>query len=307
MEINKNHIGLIGCGNWGKQIVAQLVKLGCEVSVVARSQQSIDNAMQAGAARVLSSIGEFENLKGLIIATSTESHFSVIEESLPLKVPIFVEKPITANLEQTLFLRKKAAGQIFVMDKYRYHPAIKALAELIAKKELGNIRALTTKRYGREISTGPVDCIWDLAPHELSIVFTLLGHIPEIKYKNIDMLNNKPIGFTACFGDTPTVSCEVIKGCQFKSREVRILFSEALAIWNDKEEDSISIFTLQDLEQINKSAGNIIKVPKADPLKLELQAFLAFLDGGSEPMSNLDDACLFAQRISEITGDRIHS
>ena len=44
-----------------------------------------------------------------------------------------------------------------------------------------------------------------------------------------------------------------------------------------------------------------MEVSKEDPLVLELQAFLTFLDGGPEPMSNLDDAYLFAQRISEIT------
>ncbi len=297
----QKHVGLIGCGNWGKRILTQLIKLGCEVSVVARSQQSIDNARHAGATQVLSDIGELKNPEGMIIVTSTETHFDVIEESLPFKVPIFVEKPITANLEQTSLLRRKAAGQIFVMDKYRYHPAIKTLAELIATKELGNIRAVKTKRYGWGISKGPINCIWDLAPHELSIVFTLLGHIPELKYKNIDFLGNKPIGFTALFGDSPTVSCEVAKGCQSNMREVRVLFSKGLAIWNDKEEgDSIRIFTLQDLEHSNKNAGTIVKVLKEDPLVLELQAFLALLDGGPEPMSNLDDAYLFAQRISEI-------
>lgn len=302
MEVNQKHIGLIGCGNWGKRILTQLIKLGCEVSVVARSQQSIDNARHAGATQVLSNIGELKNPEGMIIVTSTETHFDVIEESLPFKVPIFVEKPITANLEQTSLLRRKAAGQIFVMDKYRYHPAIKALAELIAKKELGNIRALKTKRYGWSVSKGSVNCIWDLAPHELAIVFTLLGHVPELKYKNIDLLDNTPIGFTAYFGDYPTVSCEVIKGRQSKSREVRVLFSEGLAIWNDQEEGGdIRIFTLRDLEHSNKNAGTIMEVSKEDPLVLELQAFLTFLDGGPEPMSNLDDAYLFAQRISEIT------
>jgi predicted dehydrogenase len=300
-KLNQKRIGLIGCGNWGKQILSQLINLGCEVAVVARSQQSRDNAVQAGAAQVFSDIRELEDLQGLIIATSTETHFDVIEESLFLEVPIYVEKPITANLEQTSFLRESTAGQVFVMDKYRYHPAIKALAELTAKKSLGSIRALKTRRQGWGISTGPVNCIWDLAPHELSIVLTILGSIPELSYKQVNFLADKPIGFTAHFGNLPTATCEVVKGSQSRSREVTAFFSEGMATWNDKEADRIRLLTLQDLEQSDKNGGTIMTVSTEDPLTLELKAFLAFLNGGPEPMSNLDDAHLFAQTISQLT------
>jgi predicted dehydrogenase len=296
----RKHIGLIGCGNWGKRILEQLITLGCEVSVVARSRSSIGNAMQYQATRVVSTIRDLKNVDGLVVATATETHFDVIEESLSFNVPIFVEKPLTTDLEQTDFLRKKAFGKIFVMDKYRYHPAIKALAELAATEELGKVRTLKTRRQGWGISAGPVNCIWDLAPHELSIAFTILGNIPELKYKRVDLIGGTPIGFTAHFGDLPAVLCEVAKVSQQRSREVVVIFSEGIATWSDQDEDHVRILRLEDFEQSCKNAGSIIKVPVEDPLTLELQAFLAFLNGGPEPVSNLNDAYLFTQKISEI-------
>lgn len=298
MEMKRQHVGLVGCGQWGKKILQCLVSLGCEVSVIARSSESQENARQGGAAKVLSEIQELKNISGIVIATATETHFELIKELLLHGVPLFVEKPVTASLEQTEMLHRTANGKVFVMDKYRYHPAIRALADLVSDGKYGELISLKTRRSGWAVPKGPVDFIWDLAPHEMAIVLTICGGIPELKHKVIERIGNNSVGCTAFFGETPAIVCELNKGSSLKSREVRVNFADALAVWNASEEDKIRIVNIDDLQNKSHESTTVLSVAKQDPLKLELEAFLAFLDGGPEPMSNLTDAVLIAERIS---------
>jgi len=292
-------IGLVGCGDWGKQILKCLTELGCEVTVVARSEQSQENARAFGATTIISSTTDLEGVDGIVIATATETHFDLIQELLVYDIPIFVEKPVTASLEQTAVLKSTANGKVFVMDKYRYHPAIRVLAQLVDNRTYGKLMSLKTTRNGWRVPKGPVNFIWDLAPHELSIVLTICGHIPELRYKTIEQLDETPVACIAIFGNEPSVICEMNKGSSSKFREVRVNFADALAIWNTDEEDKIRILTLAELSE-KSSPGKILQIAKENPLTLELLAFLAFLDGGIEPQSNLTDALLIAQRISAL-------
>ncbi len=298
---SRKHIGLVGCGKWGKQILGCLVSLGCEVTVVARSPESQENARQGGATKIVSDHQKLDNASGIVIATATETHFELIRDLLAYEVPLFVEKPVTDSLEQTEILHRIANGKVFVMDKYRYHPAITALSGLVLDGKYGQLISLITRRCGWALPPGPVDFIWDLAPHELSIVLTICGQIPELKHKVIERIGDSPVGCTAFFGDKPSIVCELNKASAVKSREVRVNFADALAIWNASEEDKIRIVKIDDLQDKSEKAATILQVEKADPLKLELEAFLAHLDGGPEPMSNLDDALVIAERISALT------
>ena len=70
-------IGLVGCGAWGKYILKDLVGLGCEVHVVARSQQGWDNALKGQADSIVSEIAQLPmNLDGYVVAVTTLNHFA---------------------------------------------------------------------------------------------------------------------------------------------------------------------------------------------------------------------------------------
>ena len=62
-------VGLVGCGDWGRHILRDLVALGCDVPVVARSQESIARAEEGGAAEIVASIASLPTLDGAVVAT----------------------------------------------------------------------------------------------------------------------------------------------------------------------------------------------------------------------------------------------
>ncbi len=127
----------MGCGAWGRYILRDLVSLGCEVPVVARSERSVANAREGGAATIVGSIEELPEVAGVVVATPTSSHAEVVEEALGLGVPVYVEKPLTDDAAAAERLAAQAPDRLFVMDKWRYHPGVEALAELARSDELG--------------------------------------------------------------------------------------------------------------------------------------------------------------------------
>jgi predicted dehydrogenase len=144
----RTRIGLVGCGAWGRHILRDLLALGCEVTVVARSERTRAAAESGNAARVVRSITEVMAVDGVVVATPTSTHAAVIEELLPLGVPIFVEKPLTDDPDAAERLAAVAPDRLFVMDKWRYHPGVELLGEIARNGELGEVVGLRTTRVG---------------------------------------------------------------------------------------------------------------------------------------------------------------
>src|SRR5215204_4264575 len=115
---DRPRVALVGCGRWGRHILRDLLSLGCEVPVLARSQASIERAREGGATKIVADVASLEGIDGVVVATPTATHAEVVEEALGLGVPMFVEKPLTADVEFARRLAAAAPDRLFVMDKW---------------------------------------------------------------------------------------------------------------------------------------------------------------------------------------------
>src|SRR5881394_9367 len=75
----KLHIGLIGCGRWGRHILRDLLILGCDVTVVSGSEAGRQDARDGGATEIVASVEYLPPVSGLVVATPTSTHAEVIE------------------------------------------------------------------------------------------------------------------------------------------------------------------------------------------------------------------------------------
>ena len=132
-------MALVGCGRWGRHILRDLIALGCEVPVVARSEASIERAREGGAAEIVADIASLGAVDGVVVATPTSTHAEVVEEALGLGAPVFVEKPLTADVDSARRVAAIAPDRLFVMDKWRYHPGVRELARIAQSGELGPV------------------------------------------------------------------------------------------------------------------------------------------------------------------------
>jgi predicted dehydrogenase len=285
-------VGLVGCGSWGRFVLRDLLALGCRVSVVARSAES--RARAAGADVVVAGLSELPEVDGLVVATPTSTHAEVVGEALERGVPVFVEKPLTDDPDAADRLASAAAGRLFVMDKWRYHPGVERLAELARDGSLGAVRGLLTTRIGWGNPHDDVDAVWVIAPHDLTIALEILGHLGEPRAAVGDLGARGFAGLVGLLGERPWHRLEVSARSVERRREVALLCEHGVALLADGYSDHVLV-RRDDAEEPERH-----EISTELPLLRELRAFLEHLGGGPPPRSSAAEGALVVRRIAEL-------
>jgi predicted dehydrogenase len=282
---------LVGCGRWGRNILRDLCALDRPVIVVDSSPEARCAAAPLACA-AQSSFEVREPISGAIIATPASHHAEAIERVAPLGKPIFVEKPLACRIEDAERAFAVAGSRLFVMDKWRYHPGIEALASLAASGELGPVRALRTCRLGWGHAHDDVDPIWTLLPHDLAIVREIFGHLPPALEAVAERAAGRVWGMSARLGPDSPCALEVSARRPEHRRRIEVAFDGACAVLDGARDDAI---------EIRSDAGSrMVEVSREPPLKRELAAFVAHLDGGPAPKSSARDGVDSVRRICEL-------
>jgi predicted dehydrogenase len=282
---------LVGCGRWGRNILRDLALIGRTTVVVDTSAEALAAAKPfAWATRRNLDIDE--HVAGVIIATPATDHVATIERLARLQVPIFVEKPLASRTEDAERVVALTENRLFVMDKWRYHPGIEALGALARSGELGPVRTMRTWRLGWGHSHEDVDPIWNLLPHDLSIVLEILGFVPPAVHATAERERDRVWGMTARLGPDPLCVLEVSARRAEHRRRIEVVFDAGVAVL-DGDRDT--------LIQIRSNDGDrTTDVGDEPPLKRELEAFVGHLDGGPPPKSSGRDGVAVVRRISEL-------
>lgn len=293
-------IGLIGCGRWGSLILRDLRACGAEVSVVARQDTTRARAVALGAGAAVSDIDALGPMDGYVVATPTITHAAVVERLLATGRPIFVEKPMTADLASARRLAAAAGERLFVMDKWRYHPGIEAMRAEIAAGSVGEVLAIRTIRWGWGNPHDDVGALWILAPHDLSITQHLVGALPPLASVTVLHPAMPDLGFTAHLAGErgPSLSMDIGTASPGHQRRCLVVGSLAAMELRDGYDDKI-VMRLGRPGQ-SDAPERVIDVGRAMPLLAEIRAFLAFLAGGRPPMSTAEEGLRVVERLAEI-------
>ena len=292
-------VALVGCGRWGRHVLRDLLALGCEVPVVARSEASRGRAREGGASRVVGAVAELGPVDGVVVVVPIDRHAQVVAEALALGAPVFVEKPLTDDPAAAERLAAAGAGRLFVMDKWRYHPGVAALREIAASGELGRVRGLACVRDGRGDFRGDADTVWRHLPHDLAIALEVLGALPPALGAVAEVVDGTPAGLQALLGGdgAPWVSIAHSATAPDRRREAR-LCCEGGTAWLGGGYD----------EHVTVERGHPGAPPEPEPraaagelpLLAELRAFVGHLAGGPPPLSSAGDGVAIVRRIAEL-------
>ena len=294
--VRRMEIGLVGCGNWGRLILRDLVDLGCRVVVVARSERSRSNAREGGAGGIVGSVDELPDCTGIVVATPTVTHADVLDEVVDRGVPVFVEKPMTADAAAARRLAARAPDRLFVMDKWRYHPGVQAMAAMAASGEYGPLRAIHSRRLSWGQPHDDVDATWILLPHDLSIVLEVSGRLPAAAFAAGRRGAGSDSWMTAHLGPDPRCVLEVSSMSPTRERRVMVEFEEATAELGDAYADALRVLR----PGSDPDDAEEIPIPAEMPLHTELGTFVAHLDGGPPPRSSASEGALIVTRIAEL-------
>jgi predicted dehydrogenase len=296
-------VGLVGCGRWGAHVLRDLVALGCEVPVVARSDESRNRARAGGAAQVVGEIGALAAVDGVVVATPTTVHPETVRESLALGVPVFVEKPLASDEAAAASLAEEAGKRLFVMDKWRYHPGVRRLAELAADRTLGEVRILRTLRLGWGNPHADADAVWILAPHDLSIALEVLGRALPPSGAVAQVTDGIAVSLLGILEDaTLSHVLEVSERSPVRTRRVELHGDDGVAVLGDGWDDHVTVH--------RRTANGGAREERLDasgelPLLAELRAFVGHLEGGPPPRSSAAEgahAVATIARLRELAG-----
>jgi predicted dehydrogenase len=279
-------VGLAGCGRWGRHVLRDLRSLGCDVPVVARSDVSRERARQGGATEIVADVASLASVDGVVVATPTSSHAEVVAAALDLGVPVFVEKPLTADVESARQLAEAAPDRLFVMDKWRYHPGVRELARIARSEELGPVVGIHSRRVTLGHRYTDVDTVWIHAPHDLAIALEILGRIPPPRRAVPELVGGELAGLTAILGDSPWVVVEVSTLAPAHRRELRVVFEGGVAQLDGGYAEEVVVARAG---AIHEEAVERRPAKGELPLLAELRAFVEHLRGGPPPLSPAAD------------------
>jgi predicted dehydrogenase len=181
-------VGVIGYGYWGPNIVRNFQQ-GDGSQVVAicdNSDKSLRRAQQAyPAVRVTAEANDLltaVDIDAIAVVTPVWTHFELTKKALENGKHVFVEKPFTstvAQAEELIELAERKKLKIMVDHTFLFTGAVKRIRELIDNDTLGHLYYYDSTRVNLGLFQHDVNVIWDLAPHDLSIMDHLIKQKPE--------------------------------------------------------------------------------------------------------------------------------
>lgn len=180
-------IGVIGCGYWGPNLIRNFTQLkDSDVVVCADLDEDRLAHMRSLYPGLHTTRDHRELLQGDIdavaIATPPETHHALAMEALASGRHVFVEKPLAISEAQGAEMVAEAERRgltLMVGHTFVYTAAVNKIRELVESGELGDILYVSTTRVNLGIFQEKINVIWDLAPHDVSILNYVLGTMPE--------------------------------------------------------------------------------------------------------------------------------
>jgi predicted dehydrogenase len=194
-------VGVLGLGYWGPNLIRNFLSQK-EVTKVIGCDQN-DERLKFIASRYPSVhlINNCEELmKGdadiIVIATPVDTHYKFAKKALEMGKHIWVEKPFTstsAQAEELIEIAERKNLKIFVDHTFMYNGSVIKMKELVENGELGNVLYFDSERINLGLFQRDVNVVWDLAPHDISIMnFILPKHeVVAVSANGIANFNGK--------------------------------------------------------------------------------------------------------------------
>jgi predicted dehydrogenase len=181
------NVAIIGYGYWGPNLVRNFNSVeGCSVKWVSdlRDERLTTVKKLYSNIQTTSDIDELLNdaeVDAVIIATPVHTHFSMAKKALEKGKNVLLEKPMTQSAEEAkeLIALSRQKGLVLMVDHtFLYTGAVNKIKSLISNGELGEIEYFDSTRINLGLFQPDVNVLWDLAPHDISILFHLIQERP---------------------------------------------------------------------------------------------------------------------------------
>ncbi|MFP5235175.1 MAG: Gfo/Idh/MocA family protein [Acidobacteriota bacterium] len=304
------NFGVIGYGYWGPNIVRNLASLeGSQVLAIAdldsgarlRAQRAHPNVHVTGdPGEILAST----KIDAVAIVSPVWTHYQLAKTALLNGKHVFVEKPFTTNSaqgEELVELGHKRNLKIMVDHTFLFTGAVRKISEMIKDGELGKLYYYDSTRVNLGLLQHDVNVLWDLAPHDLSIMDHLMKGQPEAVVatgeKHVNQYEDVAY-LTVYFPDKLISHINVNWLSPVKVRMTLIGGEKRMVVWNDLVADEkVRVYDrgVQTTSQegvykllVNYRSGDMWapRLEQLEALQMEMKYFVECIETGNQPIND---------------------
>jgi UDP-2-acetamido-3-amino-2,3-dideoxy-glucuronate N-acetyltransferase len=313
IQLESPKVAVIGVGNWGKNLVRNFAHLGAlgticdadprKLEVLGREYPTIKRTEE------FETVLKDPEIKAVVIATPSDTHFELAKKSLLSGKHVYVEKPLARSLDHAEELDRLATKRnliLMVGHLLLYHPAVNCLKDLIASGELGELRFIRSDRMNFNTGRRDWSVLWDLSPHDISMMSYLLD-CEDVEVDRVggwdthgdDLIDVAYLDLNFRAGGT-AVPGQIRNSWIDPQKLVRLTVNGSLktAVLNDTQvENKLALHSL------TRSGRMVVEYPSyadSEPLNLECEHLLACIATGERPRTDANNAFQVVRVLQEV-------
>lgn len=294
-------VAVIGCGYWGRNLVRNFNDLRALAAVCDRNPETLSrisadfaDATPLDFASVLTS----NDVAAVAIAAPATEHFLLAREALLAGKHVFVEKPLALDVsdaEELCELAERSGLTLMVGHLLQYHPGFVALQRLLHEGGLGRLQYLYSNRLNLGKFRREEDILWSFAPHDISMILSLVGSEPDSVYATGGAYLHKAIA------DVTTTHLSFPGGERahifvswlhpFKEQKLVVVGDRGMAVFDDSKpwDSKIALYRHRidwlggTIPEAVRAEAEYLAVEAAEPLAVECKHFLDCVALGHRP------------------------
>jgi predicted dehydrogenase len=303
-------VAVVGLGYWGPNLVRNLHELpAAELAAVCDVRPDMLDKIgrrYPGVAQTTSYdeiLGD-DSIEAVCIATPVSTHHPLARKALEAGKHVFIEKPLAASADEALDLVAYARDQGLVVmpgHTFLYSPPVNTIRALIDDGELGDIYFISTSRVNLGLHQPDASVVWDLAPHDFSILRYWLGETPShvsALTRGCVMPATPDVAFINLeYGSGIVAHAELSWLSPSKLRRTTVVGSQKMVVYDDTSNEPVRVFdsgvSLPDPQtfgeyRLTYRTGDIVSkhVAPEEPLLLEMADFCNAIRTGETPRSD---------------------
>lgn len=306
------NFGVIGYGYWGPNVVRNLASLeDSQVAAIAELSPAAQKRAQkaypgmhitSDAMEVITS----PNVDAVAVITPVWTHYELAKAALENGKHVFVEKPFTSNVaqgEKLIDLAIQKNLRVMVDHTFLFTGAVRKISQLLREGTLGKLYYYDSTRVNLGLFQHDINVLWDLAPHDLSIMDHVIDGSPEavVATGQCHLNAHEDVAFmTLYFPENVIAHINVNWLSPVKVRTTLIGGEKRMLVWNDLEADEkvkvydkgVNITNSEGVYKllVNYRSGDMWspQLEQVEALRQELTYFVDCISTGKDPFN---DAC----------------